>query len=183
MEVDIERIKAETLAVMREYYKTVQPHPGQILVVGCSTSEVLGARIGTGGSQEIAEAIFRSLREEMYHWEGFLAIQCCEHLNRALVVERETLEAYGLEEVCVIPVEHAGGALATQAMQDFVDPAVVEAIAAHVGIDIGATLIGMHLKKVAVPLRLQQRMIGQASVTAAWTRPKLIGGPRAVYKK
>ncbi len=183
MEVDIERIKAETLAVMREYYKTVQPHPGQILVVGCSTSEVLGARIGTGGSQEIAEAIFRSLREEMYHWEGFLAIQCCEHLNRALVVERETLEAYGLEEVCVIPVEHAGGALATQAMQDFVDPAVVEAIAAHGGIDIGATLIGMHLKKVAVPLRLQQRMIGQASVTAAWTRPKLIGGPRAVYKK
>ena len=182
METEIERIKTETLAVMREYYKVVQPSPGQILVVGCSTSEVRGTRIGTEGSLEVAEAIFHSLREEMYRWEGFLAIQCCEHLNRALVVEREMMEAYDLEQVCVQPVEHAGGALAAQAMQDFVDPVVVEAIAAHGGIDIGATLIGMHLKKVAVPLRLQQKTIGQAMVTAAWTRPKLIGGSRAVYK-
>ena len=181
METEIERIKTETLAVMREYYKVVQPSPGQILVVGCSTSEVRGARIGTEGSLEVAEAIFHSLREEMYRWEGFLAIQCCEHLNRALVVEREMMEAYDLEQVCVQPVEHAGGALAAQAMQDFVDPVVVETIAAHGGIDIGATLIGMHLKKVAVPLRLQQKTIGQAMVTAAWTRPKLIGGSRAVY--
>ena len=179
---EIERIKAETLSVMREYYKAVQPLPGQILVVGCSTSEIKGAQIGTAGSAEIAEAIFRSLREEMYRWEGFLAIQCCEHLNRALVVEREAMEAYGLEEVSVHPVEHAGGALAAQAMLDFVDPVVVETIAAHGGIDIGATLIGMHLKRVAVPLRLQQKTIGCASVTAAWTRPKLIGGARAVYK-
>lgn len=182
MDTEVERIKVETLAVMREYYKAVQPGAGQILVVGCSTSEVRGARIGTDGSVVIAEAIFHSLREEMYRWEGFLAIQCCEHLNRALVVERETMEAYGLEEVNVHPVEHAGGALAAQAMQEFVDPVVVEAVAAHGGIDIGATLIGMHLKKVAVPLRLQQKTIGQAAVTAAWTRPKLIGGPRAVYK-
>ena len=182
MDTEIERIKAETLAVMREYYKAVQPGAGQILVVGCSTSEVRGARIGTDGSVAIAEAIFHSLREEMYRWEGFLAIQCCEHLNRALVVERETMESYGLEEVNVHPVEHAGGALAAQAMREFVDPVVVEAVAAHGGIDIGATLIGMHLKKVAVPLRLQQKTIGQAAVTAAWTRPKLIGGPRAVYK-
>ena len=181
MEVDIEQIKADTFAVMREYYKTVRPNPGQILVVGCSTSEVLGARIGTGGSPEIAEAVFYALREEMYRWEGFLAIQCCEHLNRALVVERDTMENFGLEEVCVIPTAHAGGALATQAMKEFIDPVVVETISAHCGIDIGATLIGMHLKKVAVPLRLQQKTIGQASVTAARTRPKLIGGPRAVY--
>ena len=182
MDGEIERIKRETLAVMREYYKAVQPIPGQILVIGCSTSEVRGAQIGTAGSVAIAEAIFRSLRDETYHWECFLAIQCCEHLNRALVVERETMESYGLEEVNVHPVEHAGGALAAQAMLDFVDPVVVESIAAHGGIDVGATLIGMHLKKVAVPLRLQQKTIGCAGVTAAWTRPKLIGGSRAVYK-
>ena len=183
MEVDIEKVREETLAVMREFYRLVQPNPGEILVVGCSTSEVRGERIGSCGSQEIAEAILQSLKDEMYRWEGFLAIQCCEHLNRALVVERETMEAYGLEEVCVVPVEQAGGALAAQAMRDFVDPVVVEKITAHGGIDIGSTLIGMHLKSVAVPLRLQQKTIGQAAVTAARTRPKLIGGARAVYSR
>ena len=183
MSADVDRIKAETLAVLREYYKEVRLGPGQILVVGCSTSEVRGSKIGTAGSVEVAEAILQSLRDETYKWEGVLAIQCCEHLNRALVIERETQEAYGLEEVCVIPVPHAGGALAAQAMQDFIDPVVVESIQAHGGIDIGNTLIGMHLKKVAVPIRLQQKTIGQAPVTAAWTRPKLIGGARATYHK
>ncbi len=178
----IELIRAETLAVLREYYKLVQPNPGQILVVGCSTSEVRGANIGTDGSAEVAEAILSVLRDETFRWEGFLAIQCCEHLNRSLVVERELLDLVNLEEVSVTPVAHAGGALAAQAMQDFIDPVVVESIAAHGGIDIGSTLIGMHLRKVAVPLRLQQKTIGKACVTAAWTRPKLIGGPRAVYK-
>lgn len=183
MEVEIAKVREETLAVMREFYRLVQPNPGEILVIGCSTSEVKGERIGSCGSQEIAEAILQSLREEMFRWEGFLAIQCCEHLNRALVVEREVMEAYGLEEVSVVPVEQAGGALAAQAMQDFVDPVVVEKVTAHGGIDIGSTLIGMHLKAVAVPLRLQQKTIGQAAVTAARTRPKLIGGARAVYSK
>jgi uncharacterized protein (TIGR01440 family) len=180
--VELERIQADTAAVLREYYKAVQPHPGQILVVGCSTSEVRGACIGTEGSMEVAGAILQSLRDETYDWECFLAIQCCEHLNRALVVEREAMDMYGLEEVCVMPVTHAGGALAARAMQDFVDPVVVETISAHGGIDIGSTFIGMHLKKVAVPLRLQQKTIGRASVTAAWCRPKLIGGVRAEYK-
>lgn len=182
MRAEMELIRAEALAVLREYYKAVQPQPGQILVVGCSTSEVGGANIGTAGSVEVAETLLHALRDETFHWEGFLAIQCCEHLNRALVVEREALEAFGLEEVSVVPVPHAGGALAAQAMKDFIDPVVVESIAAHGGIDIGSTLIGMHLRRVAVPLRLQQRTIGKAAVTAAWTRPKLIGGPRAVYK-
>lgn len=183
MPTEVERIKAETLLVLREYYKKVRLGPGQILVVGCSTSEVRGSAIGTDGSVEVAEAILQSLRDEMYQWEGFLAIQCCEHLNRALVIEREAQEAYGLEEVSVVPVPHAGGALAAQAIKDFVDPVVVESIQGHGGIDIGSTLIGMHLKKVAVPIRLQQKTIGQAHVTAAWTRPKLIGGCRAVYQK
>ena len=182
MGAELERIQTETLMVLREYFKIVHPSPGQIFIVGCSTSEVRGAQIGTDGSKEVAEAILHSLLEETFHWEASLAIQCCEHLNRALVVERETMEAYGLEEVSAMPVPHAGGALAAQAMQDFIDPVVVECIAAHGGIDIGGTLIGMHLKKVAVPLRLQQGTIGQARVTAAWTRPKLIGGARTVYK-
>ena len=182
MLAEIERIRVETLAVLHEYHKIVQPMPGQILVVGCSTSEVRGANIGTDGLMDVAEAILNSLHDEIFHWEGFLAIQCCEHLNRALVVEREVMELYGLEEVSVVPVAHAGGALAAQAMQNFIDPVVVESIAAHGGIDIGATLIGMHLRKVAVPLRLQQKTIGHAGVTVAWTRPKLIGGARAIYK-
>ena len=182
MKAELELIRAETLAVLREYYKAVQPQPGQILVVGCSTSEVGGESIGTAGSLEVAETILHALRDEMFQWEGFLAVQCCEHLNRALVVEREVMDAFNLEEVSVMPVAHAGGSLAAQAMKDFIDPVVVEAIAAHGGIDIGSTLIGMHLRRVAVPLRLQQRTIGKAAVTAAWTRPKLIGGPRAVYK-
>ena len=121
MDTELERIKNETLAVLREYYKLVQPSPGQILVVGCSTSEVRGARIGTEGSLDVAEAILGCLRGEMYRWEGFLAIQCCEHLNRALVVEREMMEAYALEEVCVHPVEQAGGALAAQARYARID--------------------------------------------------------------
>ena len=179
---ELERIRTETLAVLREYHKIVKLAPGQILVVGCSTSEVRGATIGTGGSLDVAESILDSLRDETFQWEVFLAIQCCEHLNRALVVEREILDLYGLEEVSAIPVEHAGGALATLAMQKFIDPVLVETIAAHGGIDIGSTLIGMHLRRVAIPLRLQQKTIGQAPVTAAWTRPKLIGGVRAVYK-
>lgn len=182
MLAEIELIRAETLAVLREYYKLAQPSMGQILVVGCSTSEVRGANIGTGGSMEVAEAILHSLREETFRWEVFLAIQCCEHLNRALVVEREVMDQYNLEEVSVQPVAHAGGALAAQAVQDFIDPVIVESIVAHGGIDIGSTMIGMHLKKVAVPLRLEQKTIGKAHVTAARTRPKLIGGPRAVYK-
>ena len=182
MRAEMELIRAETQAVLREYCKAVQPQPGQILVVGCSTSEVDGANIGSAGSLEVAETILHALRDETFHWEGFLAIQCCEHLNRALVVEQEVLDAFNLEEVSVVPVAHAGGSLAAQAMKDFIDPVVVESIAAHGGIDIGSTLIGMHLRKVAVPLRLQQRTIGKAQVTAAWTRPKLIGGSRAVYK-
>jgi len=111
-----------------------------------------------------------------------LAIQCCEHLNRALVVERSTMESYGLEEVSVVPVPRAGGALAAYAMRHFADPVVVESIQAHAGLDIGATLIGMHLRRVAVPVRLKQQKIGQAIVIAARTRPKLIGGPRACYE-
>ena len=111
----------------------------------------------------------------------YLAVQCCEHLNRSLVVEAATAERYNLEEVTVRPVAHAGGAMATAAYENFAEPVVVEKISAHLGIDIGQTLIGMHLKRVAVPVRLQYKKIGEAVLTAAKTRPPLVGGPRAQY--
>ena len=155
---------------------------GQVLVIGCSTSEVAGARIGTAGSAEIAGAVLAGVQSVLAPRGIFLAVQCCEHLNRALVIENEILERYRLEQVAVKPVPHAGGAIAAQAMRVFAAPVVVEQIAAHAGLDIGATLIGMHLRRVAVPVRLKLSQIGQACVAAARTRPKYIGGMRAVYE-
>ena len=155
--------------------------PKDILVVGCSTSEVIGANIGTAGSKEVATSLLSGLRQACFDKEVFLAIQCCEHLNRALVVEKSCCEKYSLDQVSVKPVATAGGALASMAMEYYEKPVVVETIVAHAGIDIGATLIGMHLKKVAVPVRLSIRNIGEAIVIAARTRNKYIGGPRARY--
>lgn len=155
--------------------------PGQVLVVGCSTSEVAGARIGTAGSEEIAEAILEPLWTVTQAHGVYLACQCCEHLNRALVVQRQAAERYGWEEVSVVPVPHAGGAFAARAMHHLPEAVVVEEIRAHAGLDIGSTLIGMHLRRVAVPVRLKADRVGSARLTAARTRPKLIGGERAVY--
>lgn len=182
METEIKAIHSQTQAAVAELIDKAGLTTGQILVVGCSTSEVRGARIGSFGSDEVAGAIVSALREAVQDTGIFLALQCCEHLNRALVVERQVMERYNLEQVAVVPVPKAGGAMAARAMHDFADPVVVETIIAHAGIDIGSTLIGMHLKRVAVPVRLAQKFIGQAIVTAAKTRPKLIGGVRAVYE-
>lgn len=154
---------------------------GHILVVGCSTSEVLGKRIGKAGSLEVAEAVFEPLARAAAQEKLWLAFQCCEHLNRALVVEEEAAERYGLEVVTVVPHAKAGGSLATTAFHKFRHPVVVESISAHAGIDIGDTFIGMHLKPVAVPVRLGIKSVGEAHLTAARTRPKLIGGERAIY--
>ena len=153
----------------------------QILVVGCSTSEVQGEKIGSGGSIEVAQAIFFGLSEAAQKVNLSLAFQCCEHLNRALVVDEATMKKYQLEEVAVVPHPHAGGALASIAYRQIKSPAIVESIQAHAGLDIGNTLIGMHLKRVAVPVRLAVKYIGKATVIAARTRPKLIGGERAQY--
>ncbi len=167
----------------RELLQRAQLEPGDILVVGCSTSEVLGQRIGSAGSIEVAEAILQPLMKISAEKEICLAIQCCEHLNRALVVERATLKHYHLEQVMVYPISHAGGSLAALAMDLFRDPVLVEEIQAQAGLDIGHTLIGMHLKPVAVPTRLSVTQIGEACLVAARTRPRLIGGRRAVYAK
>lgn len=154
---------------------------GDILAVGCSTSEILGSKIGTNSAPEVAMEVFSALYTSAKEKGVYLAVQCCEHLNRAIVIEREA--AKGLEEVNAVPQPKAGGSMATAAYNTFRDPVVVEEIKADAGIDIGFTLIGMHLKKVAVPVRLKNNKIGEAIVIAARCRPKFIGGARASYNE
>lgn len=159
-------------------------HPqkkGSVFVIGCSTSEVAGGSIGKDSSAEIGKAIFKAAEKILSEKGIFLACQCCEHLNRALVVERECAEKFGLEEVCVVPWIHGGGSFATAAYYGFKEPVVVEHVKAAAGLDIGSTLIGMHIKEVAVPVHPSEKFLGKAYVTAAYSRPKLIGGERARY--
>ena len=174
-----EKIYTQTKAVMEEMWEKAKLQKGDIFVVGCSTSEVIGAKIGTNSSPEIAEVLFEALYDHAKEKGIYLAIQCCEHLNRAIIVEKEAVP--GAEYVNVVPQPKAGGSLATAAYKRFENPVAVEEIKADAGIDIGFTLIGMHLKKVAVPVRLTHNTIGEATIVAARTRPKFIGGVRAVY--
>ncbi|MGG1552490.1 MULTISPECIES: TIGR01440 family protein [Paenibacillus] len=174
---------AEALeANLRELVQVGQLKSGHFLVVGTSTSEILGHRIGTSGTLDVAKPIYETTQRIAAEFGLHVGYQCCEHLNRAIVVEAATLAHYPrLEPVSVIPVPKAGGSMASYAYRHFTEPVVVETIEAHAGIDIGSTLIGMHLRRVAVPARPPVRHIGQAYVTMAYTRPKLIGGVRAVY--
>ena len=154
---------------------------GSVIVLGCSTSEITGARIGKGSVPELGEIVAEAMLAACKGHGVHAAFQCCEHLNRALIIEREAAEKYGWEEVCVVPRPHAGGSWATTCWKQFQDPVAVEEIRAHAGIDIGGTLIGMHLRRVAVPVRLNLSRIGEANILCARTRPKLIGGERARY--
>ena len=172
---------AQATAVMEELGQKANLKAGQIVVVGCSTSEIIGSKIGTNSSPDVAGVVFSAIFEYANKMGWRLAFQCCEHLNRAIVTERKAVP-FG-EAVNVVPQPKAGGSLATQAYANFDDPVVLEEIKADAGLDIGFTLIGMHLKKVAVPLRLENNTIGQALVLAARTRPKFIGGTRAVYNE
>lgn len=174
-------IYQQTKAVIEELGEKAHLKPGNIVVVGCSTSEVLGAKIGTNSNPETAKEIFEALHDYAKAHEVFLAVQCCEHLNRVIIVERAAVPF--AEIVNVVPQPKAGGSLATQAYAGFTDPVAVEDIKADAGIDIGFTLIGMHLKKVAVPVRLENNRIGEALIVAARTRPRFIGGARAVYNE
>ncbi|RSL31803.1 TIGR01440 family protein [Salibacterium salarium] len=153
----------------------------KLFVVGASTSEVVGKDIGSAGSDEAAKALYEIIHSFQQNTGIHLAFQGCEHINRALVVERVTAETFNLEEVTAVPHRKAGGAMATHAYSSFTDPVVVEHLKADAGIDIGDTFIGMHLKHVAVPIRAEITSIGKAHVTMAKTRPKLIGGTRAKY--
>ncbi|MCR4440666.1 MAG: TIGR01440 family protein [Peptococcaceae bacterium] len=180
--MDGEKITAEVRQALEELLEAARLKKEDILVVGCSTSEIAGKKIGTSSNLDVAAAVMKGLYPACRERGLFLAVQCCEHLNRALVVEKRCLDRYSLEEVTVYPVQGAGGSLAYQAMKTFEEPVVVENIRAHAGLDIGDTFIGMHLKPVAVPVRGSLKAIGMAHLTMARTRPKLIGGERARYQ-
>lgn len=177
----LERLEAEAYRAAIEILELSQMKPEQLFVVGCSTSEIIGGKIGTTSSPETAQAVFAGIYRATQEKNVFLAAQCCEHLNRALIIESAAAEKYSYEEVNVVPQPKAGGSFATTAYAHFQNPVAVEHIQAHAGMDIGDTFIGMHLKHVAVPLRIQQKQIGEAHVTCARTRAKFIGGIRANY--
>ena len=170
---------AQTAA--KELIEKAHLKKGALVVIGCSTSEVCGSRIGSDSRPEVADALFDALYTVFKDAGIYLAAQCCEHLNRALIVEREAVPF--LPQVNVVPQPKAGGSFATAAYRTFRDPVAVEHIRADAGLDIGGTLIGMHLKEVAVPLRLSMDHIGDALLLAARTRPKFIGGIRAMYNE
>ncbi len=181
MSEDLKQWKYQLQQILEDFRKQVTLSEEEIVVIGCSTSEVMGEKIGTAGTFEVAEMIFNEFKALQESTGVRLAFQCCEHLNRALIVEKETAQKRNLEIVSVIPARTAGGAMATYAYSQFSKPVVVEFIKADAGIDIGDTFIGMHLKHVAVPIRSSVKALGHAHVTLAKTRPKLIGGERAVY--
>ncbi len=178
----LEEIRSSSTAALRELIETAHLRPGQILVIGCSSSEMIGERIGKHSSLEAARVLVETIAPMLRDAGIYLAAQCCEHLNRALIVERACAERYGYEPVWVQPQPKAGGSFATTVWETMTDPVAVESVAAHAGLDIGQTLIGMHLRRVAVPVRLSVRSVGEAPLTAARTRPAYIGGPRAAYQ-
>lgn len=180
-EIDLQEIENQVDAAVQQVINARPVKKGSIFVVGCSSSEIGGGLIGHASSEEIGKAVFAGAYKACQKNGLYLAAQCCEHLNRALVIQSECAEFYNYEEVCVVPWLKGGGSFATAAYNGFENPVVVEHIKAAAGLDIGSTLIGMHLKDVAVPFRIQPDHIGNAYVTAAYTRPKLIGGERARY--
>ncbi len=175
-------IRQQAADAVRELIELSHIQEGQIMVIGCSSSEIVGETIGQGSCMEAAEAVYAAIAPILREKGIYLAAQCCEHLNRALIIERACAASYGLDEVCVVPQPKAGGSFATAAWADFEAPVAVEHIRAHAGLDIGGTLIGMHLRDVAVPVRLHTKSIGSAQLSAARTRPRFIGGSRAKYE-
>ena len=176
-----EQIRKEAQFAAEELIAIAKPEEGSIFVVGCSSSEIIGGQIGKASSEETAAVVFDAIYGVCKAHKLYLAAQCCEHLNRAIIIEREAADARRIPRVNVVPQIKAGGSFATAAYRSFKNPAAVEAIDADLGLDIGDTLIGMHLKAVAVPVRLPLLRIGQAHLTAARTRLKFIGGVRAMY--
>lgn len=176
-----EEIKNQAEKAIKELLEASDLKEGELVVVGCSSSEIIGGRIGKSSAPEAADAVLAGILPELVRKRLYLAAQCCEHLNRALVVEREAAEKFGLEIVSAVPQPKAGGSFASAAYTQFKEPVLVEHVKTAAGLDIGCTLIGMHLRDVAVPLRLNTDHIGEALVLAARTRPKYIGGSRAVY--
>lgn len=175
----LEQVKEEAANAAKQLVAEARLHKGQIVVVGCSTSEVVGHKVGSWSTPEVGQAIFDGLNSVFAPLGIYIAAQCCEHLNRALIVDYEAVP--GAEIVNVVPQPKAGSSFATAAYNAFSHPVALEEIKADAGLDIGGTLIGMHLKRVAVPVRLAQKHIGDAVLLAARVRPKFIGGERAIY--
>jgi len=178
----LDAITEEARRVAEELCVVASLKAGDALVVGCSTSEVSGNTIGKASVRPVAEAVFKGIYPVLREKGIYIAAQCCEHLNRAVIVEREYAEKHGLDVVCVRPQPKAGGSFATVTYDTLTDPVALEHIKANAGVDIGGTLVGMHLREVAVPVRLSLSKIGDANIICARTRPKFIGGPRAVYE-
>lgn len=177
----IDDIKRQLKKSAEELVEKANLTAGDIVVVGCSSSEILGDNMGTNSSPELGEQVFLTLYEVLKEKGIFIAAQCCEHLNRAIITEKEA--AHNLEQVNVVPAPKAGGSFATAAYKYLENPVAVESIKADAGMDIGGVLIGMHLKNVAVPVKLSEKSIGNALLLAARTRPKFIGGVRANYNE
>lgn len=180
---EMQEIGEQAYAATKEILEAAGLAPGTLFVVGCSTSEVGGSKIGSASSPELAEYVFGGIYKATQEKQVFLAAQCCEHLNRALILEKEAAEKRGIERVNVVPRPKAGGSFATMAWKYFTHPVAVEHIKADAGMDIGDTLIGMHLKDVVVPVRIAVKTIGEAHVVCARTRAKYIGGCRAEYEE
>lgn len=181
--MELAELTAQARQATEELLAAAHLEKGDIFVVGCSSSEITGGRIGHHSSMEAAAAVLAGVLPPLQERGIYLAAQCCEHLNRAIVLEREAAKAYGYQIVAAIPQPHAGGSWATNSWHTFKDPVLVEEIRAAAGMDIGGTLIGMHLRRVAVPVRLSLDHIGQAILLCARTRPPFIGGARAVYSE
>ena len=181
--MDYTQLTAQARQATEELLEAAHLETGDIFVVGCSSSEIMGGHIGHDASMEAAAAVLAGVLPPLQEQGVYLAAQCCEHLNRAIVLEREAAKAYGCQIVAAIPQPHAGGSWATSCWRAFKDPVLVEEVRAAAGMDIGGTLIGMHLRRVAVPVRLSLDHIGQAILLCARTRPPFIGGARAVYSQ
>ena len=181
--MDYTQLTAQARQATEELLEAAHLETGDIFVVGCSSSEIMGGHIGHDSSMEAAAAVLAGVQPPLQEQGVYLAAQCCEHLNRAIVLEREAAKAYGCQIVAAIPQPHAGGSWATSCWRAFKDSVLVEEVRAAAGMDIGGTLIGMHLRRVAVPVRLSLDHIGQAILLCARTRPPFIGGARAVYSQ
>ncbi len=177
----LENVKIQAQKAITELIKISGIRSGELLVIGCSSSEIVGGRIGKASSIDAAKAVFEGIYPILKQKGIYLAAQCCEHLNRAIIIENEAAQKFRYEIVNVVPQQKAGGSFATTVWQNLAHPVAVEHIKAHAGLDIGNTLIGMHLKDVAVPVRLSINKIGEAPIVCARTRPKFIGGERAHY--
>ena len=178
---DVRSIRDEAYGIITELIEKAKLKSGMLLIVGCSSSEIIGCSIGKGSSFDAAEAVFSAIYPVLRENGIMLAVQCCEHLNRCVILEREAAEKRGYDIVNAVPQPKAGGSLASIAYSAFEDPVAVEKVRADAGLDIGQTLIGMHLREVAVPLRLSRKTLGEAVITAARTRPRFIGGSRTNY--